>query len=103
MSEGVGGFAEIFKRRVVIPFTGSLKDFREVIFHELVHIFQYDIIYQKPFARIYSGEFLYSAPLWFIEGTADYLANDVAAVGKMVLRDACLIDQFPSLNDLENF
>ena len=42
LSEGVGGFAEIFKRRVVIPFTGSLRDFREVIFHELVHIFQYN-------------------------------------------------------------
>ena len=103
LSEGVGGFAEIFKRRVVIPFTGSLRDFREVIFHELVHIFQYDIIYQKPFARIYSGEFLYSAPIWFIEGAADYLANDVDAVGEMVLRDACLNDQIPSLTDLENF
>jgi len=103
LSEGVGGFAEIFKRRVVIPFTGSLRDFREVIFHELVHIFQYDIIYQKPFARIYSGEFLYSAPLWFIEGTADYLANDVDATGQMVLRDACVNSQLPSLIDLENF
>ena len=103
LSEGVGGFAEIFKRRVVIPFTGSLRDFREVIFHELVHIFQYDIIYQKPFARIYSGEFLYSAPIWFIEGAADYLANDVDAVGKMVLRDACVNNQIPSLTDLENF
>ena len=103
LSEGVGGFAEIFKRRVVIPFTGSLKDFREVIFHELVHIFQYDIIYQKPFARIYSGEFLYSAPMWFIEGSADYFANDVDAVGQMVLRDASLNNQIVSLKLLENF
>ena len=63
LSEGVGGFAEIFKRRVVIPFTGSLEAFREVIYHELVHIFQYDIIYQKPVARIYSGEFMHSAPI----------------------------------------
>ena len=62
------GFAELFKHRIVIPFTGSLEAFREVIFHELIHIFQYDIIYQKPHARIYSGEFLYSPPLWFIEG-----------------------------------
>ncbi|MXV75145.1 hypothetical protein F4Z99_12845, partial [Candidatus Poribacteria bacterium] len=60
LHEGIGGFAELFKHRIVIPFTGSLEAFREVIFHELIHIFQYDIIYQKPHARIYSGEFLYS-------------------------------------------
>ena len=35
LHEGIGGFAEIFKRRVVIPFTGSMEAFREVIFHEL--------------------------------------------------------------------
>jgi Tol biopolymer transport system component len=91
--EGVGGFAEIFKRRVVIPFTGSMEAFREVIFHELVHIFQYDIIYQKPAARIYSGEFLYSPPLWFTEGMADYFANDDTAVGEMLLRDASVNGQ----------
>ena len=88
--EGIGGFAEIFKRRMVIPFTGSMESFREVIFHELVHIFQYDIIYQRPAARIYSGEFLYSPPIWFIEGMADYFGNDDNAIGEMVLRDVSL-------------
>ncbi|HIC17343.1 TPA: hypothetical protein EYO77_04440 [Candidatus Poribacteria bacterium] len=103
LSEGIGGFAEIFKRRVVIPFTGSLETFREVIFHELVHIFQYDIIYQKPVARIYSGEFMYSAPIWFIEGSADYLANDINAMGEMVLRDGCLDNKILPLTRLKDF
>ena len=82
LHEGIGGFAELFKRRMVIPFTGSMTAFREVIFHELVHIFQYDIIYQKPAGRFYSGEFLYSPPIWFMEGTADYFGNDNDAVGR---------------------
>ncbi|MDE0506371.1 MAG: DPP IV N-terminal domain-containing protein, partial [Candidatus Poribacteria bacterium] len=103
LHEGIGGFAEIFKRRVVIPFTGSMEAFREVIFHELVHIFQYDIIYQKPAARIYSGEFLYSAPIWFIEGSADYFAEDNDAIGEMVLRDASVHNRIVPLAHLHDF
>lgn len=103
LHEGIGGFAELFKHRVVIPFTGSLEAFREVIYHELIHIFQYDILYQKPHARIYSGEFLYSAPLWFIEGMADYFANDKDALGEMVLRDASINNNILPLTELQNF
>ena len=101
--EGIGGFAEIFKRRMVIPFTGSMEAFREVIFHELVHIFQYDIIYQKPVAHIYSGEFLYSPPIWFIEGSADYFAEDNDPIGEMVLRDASIIGRIVPLPRLQDF
>ena len=101
--EGIGGFAEIFKRRVVIPFTGSMEAFREVIFHELVHIFQYDIIYQKPAAHIYSGEFLYSPPIWFIEGSADYFGEDNDTIGEMVLRDASLANYIVPLTRLQDF
>jgi Tol biopolymer transport system component len=103
LHEGIGGFAELFKRRMVIPFTGSMTAFREVIFHELVHIFQYDIIYQKPAGRFYSGEFLYSPPIWFIEGTADYFGNDNDAVGEMVLRDASLANYVVPLTRLQDF
>ena len=103
LHEGIGGFAELFKHRVVIPFTGSLEAFREVIYHELIHIFQYDILYQKPHARIYSGEFLYSPPIWFIEGMADYFADDRDALGEMVLRDASINNNILPLTELQNF
>ena len=103
LHEGIGGFAELFKHRIVIPFTGSLEAFREVIFHELIHIFQYDIIYQKPHARIYSGEFLYSPPIWFIEGMADYFAEDNDAIGEMVIRDASMNNNIVPLPQLRNF
>ncbi|MBC8230157.1 PD40 domain-containing protein [bacterium] len=103
LSEGVGGFAEFFKRRVVIPFTGSMTDFQKVIFHELVHIFQYDIIYQKPVAHIYTGEFLYSPPIWFIEGTAEYMSRGWDATDEMVLRNACVSNSIVPLTYLQNF
>ena len=103
LHEGIGGFAELFKHRIVIPFTGSMEAFREVIWHELIHIFQYDIIYQKPHARIYSGEFLYSAPIWFIEGMADYFAEDNDAIGEMVVRDASINNGVVPLPQLHNF
>ena len=103
LSEGVGGFAEFFKRRVVIPFTGSMTAFQEVIFHELVHIFQYDIIYQKPVAHIYTGEFLYSPPIWFIEGMAEYMSKDWDATDEMVLRNACVSNSIVPLTYLQNF
>ena len=103
LHEGIGGFAELFKHRIVIPFTGSLEAFREVIYHELIHIFQYDIIYQKPHARIYSGEFLYSPPIWFIEGMADYFAEDNDAIGEMVVRDASMNNNIVPLPQLRNF
>ncbi len=103
LSEGVAGFSELFKRRVVIPFTGSKTAFQEVIQHELVHIFQYDMLYQKPAAHIYTGEFLYSPPLWFIEGLADYLAEDWDTVGDMVLRNAVLSGFIPPLTMLQDF
>ncbi len=103
LHEGIGGFAELFKHRIVIPFTGSLEAFREVIYHELIHIFQYDILYQKPHARIYSGEFLYSPPIWFMEGMADYFAEDNDAIGEMVLRDASINNNIVPLTELQNF
>ncbi|MBM3234830.1 hypothetical protein FJZ31_00890 [Candidatus Poribacteria bacterium] len=103
LSEGVGGFAEFFKRRIVIPFTGSMTQFQAVIFHELTHIFQYDIIYQKPVAHIYTGEFLYSPPIWFIEGMAEYMSGNRDATDEMVLRNACVSNSIVPLTYLEDF
>jgi hypothetical protein len=103
LTEGIGGFAELFKHRVVIPFTGSRRDLREVLFHELTHIFQYDIIYQKPIAHIYTGEFLYSPPIWFIEGMAEYFGGEMDSIGEMVLRTAVVTNGIVPLTRLHDF
>ena len=45
LDEGTGGFTELLKNRVVLPFTGSYEDLRHVVVHELVHAFMFDMLY----------------------------------------------------------
>ena len=45
LSQGVGGFTEPFKNRVVFPFEGSYSKFKHVIRHELVHAIMRDMLY----------------------------------------------------------
>jgi hypothetical protein len=45
--EGVQGFTEFMKGRVVLPYTGSYGEFRHVIHHEMVHV----LFESQPFER----------------------------------------------------
>ena len=44
IEEGILGFTEIFKGRVVLPYTGDNTEFKHTLIHEIVHFFQYDIL-----------------------------------------------------------
>ena len=88
LEEGVGGFTEIFKNRVVIPFTGSYEDLRHVVVHELTHAFMFDMMYTGIFDSILSAEYLYQVPLWFAEGLAEYESSGWDEEADMVMRDA---------------
>jgi hypothetical protein len=46
--EGVGGFFEHRKGRVVIPYMGDLSLFRNVLVHELAHVFTFSQSLGKP-------------------------------------------------------
>ncbi len=70
--EGVGGFTEAFKNRIVIPFTGSYEDLRHVLHHELTHAVVYDLVYGNLLGAIISRQRLFDVPLWFAEGYAEY-------------------------------
>ncbi len=87
---GVAGFAEPLRYRMVIPFDGDLDEFRNVLVHELAHIFQYDIIYKGPIKRITNP--LSSPPTWIMEGLAEYATPGRNTIDEMVLRDAVLTD-----------
>lgn len=96
--EGVGGFFEFLKGRVVIPSNGSLQDFRHVIRHELVHVFMTNKIY-----RILSDHRIPSdllPPLWFVEGIAEYLSTSIDDQAEMVMRDAVLNNYFVPIKDI---
>ncbi len=91
IEEGVGGFTEIFKTRVVIPFNGSYEDFRHVLHHELTHAVIYDKLYGNLVGSLLKRQYLFQVPLWFAEGYAEYSSRhgwDLEA--DMVLRDATI-------------
>ena len=86
--EGVGGFFEFLKGRVVLPSNGSLHDFRHVIRHELVHVFMTNKIYRVlKDHRIPTNRF---PPLWFIEGLAEYYSTEPDGTAEMLIRDAVI-------------
>ena len=49
LEEGIGGVTEGMKNRMIIPYDGSLKKLKDVIYHELVHVFINDGIYGNSF------------------------------------------------------
>ncbi|MDI6752637.1 MAG: BamA/TamA family outer membrane protein [bacterium] len=103
IDEGVGGFAEVFKFRIAIPFSGSYAELHHTITHEVTHIFSYQILYPDLFESILTNQFIAQPPLWFMEGMAEYEAGPITEEGEMVLRDAVIEGGFISLNQLSDF
>ena len=102
--EGVGGFTEVFKNRIVVPFTGSYEDFRHVLHHELTHAVWFDLLYGNALKSLLSPEALFRPPLWFSEGFAEYSSRagwDLEA--DMFARDAVVQGYLPPLEQLGGF
>ena len=97
--EGVGGFFEFLKGRVVIPSDGSTYQFRHVIRHELVHVFMHSKVARVLADHRKTADRL--PPLWFVEGLAEYWSSDWDAQAEMVIRDAVLNDIIVGLNDMD--
>ncbi len=97
--DGVGGFFEFLKGRVVIPADGDLGRFTRVIRHELVHVFTFNKLarvlrdHRRP-----TDQFL---PLWFTEGLAEYWSGDRDYNHEMILRDAVASNFLVPLHDMD--
>ena len=103
IGEGTGGFTEGLRTRVVLPFTGNFEDTDHVLGHELVHVFQYDILQDRrgPQPEATTRSAPVDLPLWFIEGMAEYLSlGRFAPQTAMYLRDALARDSLPDLEKL---
>lgn len=84
--DGVGGFFEFLKGRVVIPANGNIHQFRRVVRHEMVHVFTFNkLLRVMRDHRVPPDRFL---PLWFTEGLAEYWSGDPDHSHEMVIRDA---------------
>jgi Tol biopolymer transport system component len=97
--EGIGGFFEFLKGRVVIPADGSVAQFRHVIRHELVHVFMHSKV-----ARVLTDHRKTQdryPPLWFVEGLAEFWSTQWDAQAEMVMRDAVLNDIAVGLDNMD--
>jgi Tol biopolymer transport system component len=102
ISEGTGGFTEVFKQRIVMPLSASYQETDHVLGHELVHAFQYDISgFGRAGGGLESAAQRFQVPGFFVEGMAEYLSvGPVDPHTAMWMRDAALTGRIPTLDQL---
>ncbi|MGH7717941.1 MAG: peptidase S9, partial [Gemmatimonadaceae bacterium] len=101
LGEFTGGVTEALRHRILMPFTGDYGSFDQVLTHEMVHAFQYDL-----FARGKAGAGLQtlaavSPPAWLTEGAAQYLSTGPShAFTSTIMRDAAINGKLPNVEQL---
>jgi len=103
LSEGIEGFTELFKNRVVIQFTGSYKEFRHLIHHELTHAVMNDMFYGGSLQNIISNNITLQIPMWFSEGMAEYQSIGWNVDEDMFIRDAAINETLPDIQQLNGY
>lgn len=104
LPEGVGGFTELFKNRVVVPFQGSYSQFRHVIHHELVHAVLNDMFYGGTLQSALMTSNNFQIPLWLNEGLCEYESlGGMNIETDMFMRDLTITEKLPSLKDLDGY
>jgi Tol biopolymer transport system component len=94
LPEEVGGFTELFKTRVVVPFDGSYDGLNHVLHHEMVHAFMFGIFYDHLGSNLLMGGGV-QIPLWFMEGLAEYLSAGWNVESDMFLMDFTINSEVP--------
>jgi len=103
IDEGVGGFTEIYKDRVVIPFQGRYDEFRHVIHHELTHAYMFQMFYGQGMGSMVMSMTRFQLPLWFWEGMAEYESLGWDKQSDMYMRDAVVNAYVPPIDYLSGF
>jgi WD40 repeat protein len=96
--EGLLGATDFLKRRVSLPFRGNFSEFRHTLRHEMVHVFQLDLLSEAYLQSPRHSRFKF--PLWWTEGLAELWSSGQEARDEMVLRDLTLSGRLPSLRQL---
>ncbi len=99
LEEGVQGFTEQFKNRVVVHFTGSWREFRQLITHELTHAFTNDMLYGGAIGSLLTRGSFFQLPLWVAEGYAEFASRGWDTEADMVVRDAIINDYIIPLEE----
>lgn len=97
IDEATGGFSEQFKNRVVVPFDGSYARFKKVLWHEITHIFQFEL-FNSRMASILGSEF--QMPQWVAEGMAEYASGGVELGNEIFMRDLVINNRLMTIDRL---
>jgi len=102
LGEGVGGFSEIIKNRIVVPFNGSYNDLHHVIGHELAHIFEFQMFYRSRLASLLGAIDEFNIPLWVMEGFAEFQSGWVNVSSDAFMRDLVINNRLVPLQNLSD-
>ncbi|MCD6116340.1 PD40 domain-containing protein [bacterium] len=103
IDEGVGGFTEVYKDRVIIPFQGRYDEFRHVIHHELTHAYMFQMFYGEGLGSMVMSMTRFQLPLWFWEGMAEYESLGWDKSSDMFMRDAVVNGYVPPIDYMAGF
>lgn len=103
LDEGIGGFTELFKNRMVLPFNGNYSQFRHVIHHELSHAVINDMFYGGSIQNIISRNIQVQLPSWFNEGMAEYQSLGWDINTDQFIRDAIINEYLPDLQGISGY
>ncbi len=103
LSEGVGGFTESVRNRVVVPFDGSYLKLEEVLLHELTHAFVNSIKSSSIGSKMLNLP-SNSLPFWFSEGLPEYLSvNGKDNYNNMFIKDLILNGKIYPLETINGY
>ena len=96
LSEGVGGFTESLRNRVVVPFDGSYSNLEELLAHELTHAYinALDDRVTNAIQALRPTAF----PFWFSEGLPEFLSiGGEDEYNNMFILDMVVNDKLPKI------
>lgn len=103
LSQGIGGFTEPFKNRVVMPFDGDYASFRSTLHHELVHAVMNDLLYGGTVQNIISKNLTLQIPQWYSEGMAEYLSVKMETKTDQYMRNAAISESLPDITSMSGY
>jgi Tol biopolymer transport system component len=101
LGEQTGGVTDASHQRNMFFFGQDLAEVEHVLTHEMVHQFQYDIIFRGRTGTGLQNMTVTQPPYWFAEGMAEYLSigPDHPATDA-IIRDAALNGNIPSVQKM---
>jgi len=97
------GFSEPLGNRVVIYGNRSFSELKDLIVHELSHIFTYELLFRgASLSAIYSARF----PLWLAEGYAEFMVGKWDSFSRQTVLDLIVNEMMPEIaenGDLDKY